>query len=121
MPRQGGECSKHVPDNRSHGSTRRLLAQEEGWNLILHQQDDLNFLARFQLLLRILIERVRLVDLGTEDILVVVGHPDVYLQGAARRDDAADESRLFTQFAQSLDLGVTSRGCNTRAEPDDGI
>src|SRR5450756_1909938 len=81
MSRQGSQCSKHVPGTRSHGATRRLLAQEEGWNLILHQQDDLDFFARLQLLLRVLIERVRLVDLGTEDILVVVGHPYIHLQG----------------------------------------
>src|SRR5450830_1564420 len=121
MSRQGSQCSKHVPGTRSHGSTRRLLAQEEGWNLILHQQDDLDFLARFQLLLRVLIERVRLVDLGTENILVVVGHPDVHLQRAARCDDVADESRLFTQFAQSLDLRVAARWRNTCTEPDDGV
>src|SRR5450756_2491627 len=101
MPLQAGQCSKHIPDTRPNGSTRRLLAQEEGWDLILHQQDDLNFLARLQLLLRMLIERVRLIDLCTEDILVVVGHPDVHLQRAARCDDVADETRLFTQFAVS--------------------
>src|SRR5450756_2815964 len=106
MPLQAGQCSKHIPDTRPNGSTRRLLAQEEGWDLILHQQDDLNFLARLQLLLRMLIERVRLIDLCTENILVVVRHPDIHLQGTARCNDMAHESRLFTQFAQSLDLSL---------------
>src|SRR5664280_1121088 len=121
MPCQGGQYSEHIPDSWPHGSTRRLLAQEEGWNFILHHQNDLNFLARLQLLLRMLIERVRLVDLRAENILVIVGHPDVHLQGTARRDDVADETRLFTQFAKSLDLGVASRRRGTCAESNDGV
>src|SRR5450830_1081405 len=121
MPLQAGQCSKHIPDTRPNGSTRRLLAQAKGWDLILHQQDDLNFLARLQLLLRMLIERVRLIDLCTENILVVVGPPNVHLQRAARCDDVADETRLFTQFAKSLDLGVASRRRGTCAESNDGV
>src|SRR5664280_1088402 len=121
MPCQGGQYSEHIPDPWPHGSTPRLLAQEEGWNFILHHQNDLDFLARFQLLLRMLIERVRLVDLRAENILVVVGHPDVHLQGTARCDDVADETRLFTQFAKSLDRGVASRRRDTCAESNDGV
>jgi len=41
MPRQGWQCSKHIPDARTHGSTLLPLGLEEGWNLILRQQDDL--------------------------------------------------------------------------------
>jgi hypothetical protein len=46
MPRQGWQCSKHIPDARTHGLTFGLLTLEEGWNLILRQQDDLGVTSR---------------------------------------------------------------------------
>src|SRR5450756_1170392 len=121
MPHQGGQYSEHIPDPRPHGPTSSLLAPEERRNLVLHQQDDLDLLARLQFLLRVLIERIRLIDLRAENIQVVVGHPDVHLQATARPYDTADETRLFTQFAQGLNLGVAACRRGTCTKPNDSV
>jgi hypothetical protein len=46
MPRHSRRCSEHRPDTQTHGSTRLLLTLEEGWNLILRQQDGLGVASR---------------------------------------------------------------------------
>jgi len=46
MPRDSRQCSEHVPDTRTHGSTFGLLTLEADWNLILRHEDSLGVASR---------------------------------------------------------------------------